>query len=61
MYRDVRDQILRYQNTSDEPEPEISSSSQAKLWRFRAEPSRAMLGHFNFRAETELDFFDISK
>ena len=23
-------------------------------------PSRAELGHFNFRAETELDFFDIS-
>ena len=25
-----------------------------------SEPSRAELGHFNFRAETELDFFDIS-
>jgi hypothetical protein len=23
-----------------------------------SEPSRAKLGHFNFRAETELDFFD---
>ena len=25
-----------------------------------SEPSRAELGHFNFRAETELDFFYIS-
>ena len=24
-----------------------------------SEPSQAKLGHFNFRAETELDFFDI--
>ena len=28
-------------NTSDEPEPDFSSSSRAELWRFRAEPSRA--------------------
>ena len=35
--------------TSDEPEMEFSSLSQAELWRFRAE-----LGHFDFRAETEL-------
>ena len=28
-------------STSDEPEPEFSSSSRAELWRFRAEPSRA--------------------
>ena len=34
---------------SDEPELEFSGSSRAELWRFRAE-----LGHFNFRAETEL-------
>ena len=27
--------------SSDEPEPEFSSSSRAELWRFRAEPSRA--------------------
>ena len=27
--------------TSDEPEPEFSSSSRAELWRFPAEPSRA--------------------
>ena len=26
-------------STSDEPEPEFSSSSRAELWRFRAEPS----------------------
>ena len=30
---------------SDEPEPEFSSSSRAEM------------GHFNFRTETELDFF----
>ena len=34
---------------SDESELEFSGSSQAELWRFRAEP-----GHSNFRAETEL-------
>ena len=34
---------------SDEPEPEFSSSSRAMKV-----PSRAELGHFNFRAETEL-------
>ena len=38
--------------TSDEPELEFSSSSRAMKV-----PSRAELGHFNFRAETELDFF----
>ena len=32
---------------SDEPEPSYEGSK----------PSRAELGHFNFRAETELDFF----
>ena len=37
-----------YPLISDEPEPEFSSSSRAEL------------GHFNFRAETELDFFLIS-
>ena len=31
------------------PELEFSGSSRAELWSFRAE-----LGHFNFRAETEL-------
>ena len=39
--------------TSDEPELEFSGSSRAEPWRFRAEPSRAELGHFNFRAESE--------
>ena len=34
---------------SDEPELEFSGSSQAMKV-----PSRAELGHFNFRAETEL-------
>ena len=35
--------------SSDVPEPEFSSSSRAMKV-----PSRAELGHFNFRAETEL-------
>ena len=35
---------------SDEPELEFSGSRRAELERFRAE-----LGHFNFRAETELN------
>ena len=35
--------------SSDEPEPEFSSSSRAVK-----DPSQAELGHFNFRAETEL-------
>ena len=37
--------------SSDEPEPEISSSSRAKLGH--------KLGHFNFRAETELTILTI--
>ena len=37
---------------SDEPELEFSGSSRAKKV-----PSRAELGHLNFRAETELKFF----
>ena len=41
----------------DEFELEFSGSSEPELWRFRAKPSRAELGHFNFRAETELNFF----
>ena len=36
--------------SSDEPELEFSGSSRA-----RKVPSRAELGHFNFRAETELN------
>ena len=32
---------INYKTSSDEPEPEFSSSSRAELWRFRAEPSRA--------------------
>ena len=39
---------------SDEPKLEFSGSSRAELWGFGAEPSQAELGHFNFRAETEL-------
>ena len=38
--------------TSDEPKPEFSSASRAMKV-----PSRAKLGHFNFRAETELRIF----
>ena len=30
---------INYKTSSDEPEPEFSSSSRAELWRFRAEPS----------------------
>ena len=37
-------------NNSDEPELEFSGSSRAMKV-----PSRAELGHFNFRAETELN------
>ena len=43
-----------YVPVSDEPELEFSGSRRAELWRFRAEPSQAELGHFYFRAETEL-------
>ena len=39
-----------YITTSDEPELEFSGSSRA-----RKIPSQAKLGHFNFRAETELN------
>ena len=38
----------------DEFELEFSGSSEPELWRFRAE-----LGHFNFRAETELTILTI--
>ena len=38
--------------SSDEPEPEFSSSSRAMKV-----PSRAELGHFHIRAKTELEFF----
>ena len=40
--------------SSDELEPEFSSSSKPEPWRCRAE-----LGHFNFRAETELNMYII--
>ena len=43
----------QYVIASDELELEFSGSSRAELWMFQAEPSRA--GHFNFRAETELN------
>ena len=42
-----------YRFTSDEPELEFSSY-EAELWRFQTKPSQAELGHFDFRAETEL-------
>ena len=44
-------------NDSDEFELEFSGSSEPELWMFRAKPSQAELGHFNLRAETELNFF----
>ena len=52
---------LKWVLSSDEFEPEFSSSSRAELWRFWAEPCWAELGHFNFGAETELTILTISK
>ena len=42
-------------NISDEFELKFPKLSQAELKSFRAESRQA--GHFNFRAEIELDFF----
>ena len=47
--------LQKFQPTSDEFELKFPELSRAKLKSFWAELSRA--GHFNFRAETELDLF----
>ena len=39
--------------------PSCNFPAQAEPSYEDSEPSRAELGHFNFRAETELGFFDI--
>ena len=47
--------VLKYLCTTHEFELKFPKLSQAELKSFRAKSSQA--GHFNFRAETELEFF----